>query len=160
MARQSLKLRKIAVDLQAFRGGKPTIREIRDFLKGAGHLETDPDAVDQWELAQTRAILQKVRRFGTGDDAGTMEFVALVEHDEGGSPREYWRLVADCTLDEAVQHLDYWRRQGRVADGRFHEYFRKFSATHDPKAIQLRLKYDLPPDPGIVEEEGDRAGPA
>lgn len=144
MARQNLKARQAAIALQQFRGRKPTIRDCRDALKAAGLIDADPaQIVDEWELERARSLIQQVRKFDCDDEGGKAEMIALSEVLPDGTRFEYQRFVVDCTVDEAVKHLEYWNRQGRRCDRNLMHFFREFSSLHGRRKLEQRLTFEL-----------------
>jgi hypothetical protein len=157
MARQSLKRRKVAIILQEFGDRKVPVNEIRIRLKEEGLIDCGPEAILEWELELTRKAIQEARQFDNTEGTGKVEMINLFETLEDGTRSEYYRNVHKCTILEAVQHLDYWNRQGRIADRKFHYYLNEFSKIHDRQEIQRRLPFDIPADPD-AEQQGDDDG--
>jgi hypothetical protein len=112
-------------------GGRPREREIHERF-------TDLRLHGEW-FSPDPTLLDFIERLS--------EIIPLLEVLDDGSKVEYWRHIQDCTLVEAVQHLEYWNRQGRIADRRFHYYLNEFGKTLDRQEIQQRLAFDIPADP-------------
>jgi hypothetical protein len=143
VTRQNLREREIAMALNELTG-KITIRQARDHLKQRGFLPFDDDSRDQWELERARKLLQRARKYDNGSETGKIEFISLFETLEDGRKSEYYRKAEECTIDEAVQHLEYWNKYRRVADNRLRYYYRIFSKTHGRRKIQRRLSFAMP----------------
>jgi hypothetical protein len=143
MTRQNLREREIAMALDELTG-KITIRQARDHLKRKGFLGFDDDDQDLWELERTRKLIQRSRKFTNKSESGTVEFINLFETLEDGTKFEYYRKAEECSIDEAVQHLEYWNKYARVADARIRHYLKIFGKVHGRRKIQRRLTFTLP----------------
>lgn len=142
MTRQNLYLREVAIALDEL-SGKNTVRKIRDHLKEQGLLAFGDGDQERWELEKTRKLIQQSRRFDNKDDTGKVDLINLFEIAEDGSKVEYYRKAEECTLEEAVQHLEYWNKTRLTADKHLRYYYKVFGKIHGRRKIQRKLSFAL-----------------
>jgi len=143
MTKQNLRDREIAIALENLQG-KQSIQGIRDHLKKCGLINSDADAIEQWELEQTRKMVQEDRkRKSKGKGEVQLEWINLFELDDTGAKRQYYKKFGELTPQEGAQLLAYWNRCGRYADKQFHRYYRPLVKKHGRK-IQRLMTFAIP----------------
>jgi hypothetical protein len=148
VSRQNLREREAAIAIDEL-SGKISVQRARDHFKSKGLIPYGQDAVELYELEQTRKLMQAARKYRSKSDDVQLEMVNLYEVLEDGTRNQYYRKFGELTAEEGVQLLKYWYDRERYASKQFLRYHGPLIQKHG-RRIQRLLKFGAPNEPVLA----------